>query len=383
MAAADSESPAPSRSTRRLGAALIALVWIVLLPLTGLAMAEWWIGSGLFQRAGRAPYYTKLWEAYHPFAIQYPNPFYLFFFPLEPERRLAIGNEIVSIDENGFRGPGPEAADGRKLGFLIGGSAAFGAYSSSDETTITAYMNDLQDEFHFVNAGVPSWNTTQELLRLILQLLPYEPDLVIAYDGANDAAILNRYLRWDQDFPPGTPENFDVLYEMVAELHRGGQNHVPLFQRFFPRVRREVQEEFVKARARKNPPNEADIERSVAAYAYNHQVMHDILRVRGARFVGVFQPILSMHRGVPESHKKAVRIPIYQKFHALAMGEYRPSFEFHDLSTYFDSLFDAVPSAAVNRGEEVVAETVFIDDAHLHDAGNELIAREIVSRLGL
>ena len=134
----------------------------------------------------------RLERGYKPFIVHHLHPLYLFFFPLEPADRLAIGNAVCRIDADGFREPGPRHAAGRKLAFLLGRSSAFGHFASSDATTITSYLNGMQEKYFFVNAGAPAWNSTQELFRLAYQILDYQPALVITYDGANDGALVAR-----------------------------------------------------------------------------------------------------------------------------------------------------------------------------------------------
>lgn len=107
-------------------------------------------------------------DCYNAFTRQYIHPYYYFFFPRDPKVIHSINNSVVSIDKNGFRGGGPELASDKKrrLAFVLGGSVAFGHGCSSDQNTISGYLNKIQSKYHFVNAGVPSWNSTQEFYRL-------------------------------------------------------------------------------------------------------------------------------------------------------------------------------------------------------------------------
>ena len=138
------------------------------------------------------PRYRELEAAYQPFTIQHLHPSFLFWFPLDPAERSALNNKVSSLSSDGFRGPGPMDKGTRQLAFILGGSAAFGHFATGNETTITGYLNALQDQYLFVNAGVPSWISSQELVRLALELVAHKPALVIAYDGFNDAATGGR-----------------------------------------------------------------------------------------------------------------------------------------------------------------------------------------------
>ncbi len=177
----------------------------------------------------------RLRRAYRPFTIQHLHPHYLFFYPLAPADRLALANPVCSLDADGFREPGPAAAAGRKLAVLIGGSAAFGHYATSNDTTIASYLNRLQREYFFVTAGVPSWNSTQELMRMAMQIAPMKPALVIAYDGVNDAALMGLGVDGSsQKYPMGTPESFDLLEDRLDEARR------PWKRITFPRLFAEI-----------------------------------------------------------------------------------------------------------------------------------------------
>ena len=144
-----------------LAKALIAAVWVVVMLVVLAVGLEYFLKTRSEKRRevrliGKERY-DEFARAYYPFGFQHINPTYLFFFPFEPEARTALSNEHVTLDEAGFRGQGPEFVGDRKLAFLIGGSTAFSS-ASSDSTTITGYLNQIQDRYFFVNAGVPSWN---------------------------------------------------------------------------------------------------------------------------------------------------------------------------------------------------------------------------------
>jgi hypothetical protein len=364
----------PRAFVRRFAALVIAFLWVAALLVIAAAGAEWYLEAA--KRSRYAARYGRIDAAYASFRVQHINPFYLFFFPLEAARRAAMGNDVCSVGPDGFRGPGPEAARGRKLAFVLGGSAAFGYDASSNDTTITGYLNRVQSDYHFVNAGVPSWNSSQEMIRLVHQILAHRPDLVIAYDGANDAAIVNRYERWGFDFPAGTPETFETLYSMVDDLRAGGA-WLQIPESLLPRLTRELRTAWWEARSGRGQPRAEAIERAAAAYRHNLEVMNDVVSARGGRFIGIFQPIRSLHRGVPDAHRSRRRLPVYREFHALVTGRHRPAGEYHDFATYFDTLYAQVPSIDIDAGEDVGEDTVFLDDVHLFDPGNRLIALAI------
>lgn len=110
---------------------------------------------------------------------------------LEPNQQF----ETISINSHGFRGD--EISDEKNEDYriiIIGGSTVFGAGSSSDQTTIPAYLEEFFKQSNFesnieiINGGIPSaYSYTEEYL-MKNSIVNLKPDLVIVYDGGNDAA---------------------------------------------------------------------------------------------------------------------------------------------------------------------------------------------------
>lgn len=104
-------------------------------------------------------------------------------------------SKTININSEGFRGP--EITKNKPLEtyriFILGGSTAFGSTSTSDETTISGYLQQKFNEdknvdfkVEVVNAGVPAAWSHVETLYIKQKLLDYSPDLFLIYDGWND-----------------------------------------------------------------------------------------------------------------------------------------------------------------------------------------------------
>jgi hypothetical protein len=369
----------------RTGKALIALLWLGLLALGIIIGAELWLqhreaarlAGTAMNRPDDATRLGRLTRAYEPPGVQHLHPQYLFFFPLDPADRLAIGNAVCRIDADGFRGPGPRHAAGRKLAFFLGGSSAFGHLASSDAATITSYLNDLQGEYFFVNAGVPAWNSTQELFRLAYQILDYQPALVITYDGANDGALVAWGDTASRAYPAGTPASFYLLERLVDDLR--AKDRRPLTWRLFPTLRQWWSPRHVPAPAPPGHAQPADpvMHAAVVRYLRNEARMRDLAAAAGARFVHVFQPVAWLHQHVDPAfdpwRAPDMRARITQ-FYRLVVTMHPRTFEFHDLSALFDQHFSSVP---VSRGD-VADDTVFVDPVHLYDPGNKIVAGHLL-----
>lgn len=277
-------------------------------------------------------------------------------------------------------------AGDRKLAFFLGGSAAFGHFASSDSTTITGYLNASQNEYHFVNAGVPSWNSYQELCRLENQILDYRPELVIAYDGGNDYALLEHFWRRGLDYPAGTPESFDELFALVGDI-RAGYVHVPrkpIWEGLFPRVSNGIQRRlFPKPRGKSgessNPITEplpdSLISAGVRRYLSNLFCMQAISEASGGRFIGVFQPVGEFHSNAPECKKN--RHPQFMEFKRSVLEKATTLHEYLDFSTIFESYPGKAPWLGEGIHQDLGDEVIFVDSFHLYDRGNRIVAQEI------
>ncbi|MGE0393262.1 MAG: hypothetical protein AB7I25_08910 [Vicinamibacterales bacterium] len=359
------------------------LVWVVALGLVGLAGAESFLRLRSARERARlrqaAPHRARIEDGCREAGTSHLHPHYLFFLPFTAERRAAISTGVCGITPDGFRKPGPDQRGARRLAFLIGGSVAFSDMASSDEATITSALNRLQDAYFFVTAGVPGWNSSQELSRVAFQLLDYAPALVVALDGANDAALADRYAGRGDDWA-GVPADFDLLAQMadrqtpLAALAGVRDALLPALT-----VRWRMQREAAEIAAH-GPPTAADMQRGASRYITNLTRMRDLVAASGGRFVAVFQPMAQLHRKLDAPFIGVRQLDAFHSAavqgaaaHGAAVTGAPAGLEFHDFARLFDGL---LPVVHVNEGE-VTPDTVFVDDVHLHDRGNALLAEAL------
>ena len=379
---------ARDNAVKLLGWGAITAAWIAVFCLLGATGLEFFL-KFKWEAEEAKPYSNKprfkqLVEAYRPFSVQHINPHYLFFFPFDRAKRAAVNNAVVTVNADGFRGPGPEKAGNREIAFLLGGSAAFGFYASSDETTITGYLNRIQERYFFVNTGVASWNSTQKLYRLANQIAEYKPALLIAYDGANDIAIMLTYAKNGVFYPPGTPESFDRLSALVenirAESRQSTGSYIEtLFPRLFMRAR--VAIDSYRMVGKSTHITEQMIEATVKKYTLNLSLMDSLSRAIGARFIGILQPMIRLHKNRPRELREEMEDGVYRRFHSMLLRGSPLKFEFHDFSSLFDTFDENELYFDRNGSADITDKTIFVDKVHLGDHGNELVARAILSRL--
>ena len=101
----------------------------------------------------------------------------------------------VHINSHGFRGPefSEQKPENTYRIFALGGSTTFG-HSLADDETWSAYLQkkfdqtDLKFNVEVINAGINKANSRTELKLIEDRLVDFGPDLVIMYDGWNDAS---------------------------------------------------------------------------------------------------------------------------------------------------------------------------------------------------
>ena len=108
----------------------------------------------------------------------------------EPNQHMST----ININSLGFRGNEFNLIknDNTYRIMMVGGSTTFGAGSTSDNTTIPAF---LEQKFHgekfnkieIINAGVGASNSLEEAYKIRTEYKKLQPNLFIIYDGWNDS----------------------------------------------------------------------------------------------------------------------------------------------------------------------------------------------------
>ena len=103
-------------------------------------------------------------------------------------------SETINVNDFGFRGEeiSKEKENNTFRIFVVGGSTTFGLYTTSDNSTITGYLQtffdskDLLFNVEIINAGIPSAFSYTEIKYIKEKLIDFQPDMFIIYDGYND-----------------------------------------------------------------------------------------------------------------------------------------------------------------------------------------------------
>jgi len=146
--------------------------------------------------------------------------------------------ETININSYGFRGSELtfEKPENTFRIFGVGGSTMMGSGSTSDVTTIPGFLQQSFDEIMFnpkiqvINAGISgAWSHTETNL-IKNKLLKFEPDLIIVYDGWNDASVgsdnpnimVDSWKnRWEEICLLGNEMGFDVIITIQPMVGTG------------------------------------------------------------------------------------------------------------------------------------------------------------------
>lgn len=125
--------------------------------------------------------------------------------------RLMVPNQhysTLNINSFGFRGAEitKEKQENTYRIFLVGGSTVFGAGATSDAATISGFLQKKFDNaklpfnVEVINAGTPGSHSLWESYYVKTTIREFKPDLVIVYDGWNDAGglALNAKINTDE-----------------------------------------------------------------------------------------------------------------------------------------------------------------------------------------
>jgi len=346
----------------------LSLFYVVLLgAVATVAAAELYLRQGSVSQGTTQSNYRRLADAHRPFSVKYAHPAYGFFFVPSDKIPAKHGDGVVDISRLGFRGPGPDEADGRSLAFLVGNSVVFG-FAPHDSLTITGFLNRIQDEYFFVNAGAPSWVSRQMHDRVVQELLPYRPALIVFWGGYNDASVAFRAARSGQRFEAGRIEQ--------------PTHPESWLRRFLGQIVPRITDRLERALLRVSATPDQSVDPAVASLAADAFVDHVLDAQRasaaaGVAFLAVYQPILHHHDHRPPDSVEEEQRVFFDRFRSEVLFRLEAdSLRMLDLGNLFDSRFEEVPLFTHGVGPDL-HDQVFVDRVHLYVPGNEVVAGAI------
>lgn len=238
--------------------------------------------------------------------------------------------------------------------FFVGGSVM--------QLSAAPAIDDLRGRLHergcnieVINSGRSGYVSGQEVVMILMEILPLQPDLIVAFNGYNDIT------RVEEGEEPGTPE---FTRAMESAFKAGSRVYQHLLNDL---TQRSFLVQFLAGRFVDNHPGSVDrqhevFERAVELYASNVQKMARIAHSYGSGLIVAIQPSLFLRdgRGPREAEiiaKRPERAQLHQRYFPLLIDRARTI-----------GLSERVLVRDMSRAFSGVPGDVFYDGAHFYGA---------------
>lgn len=276
----------------------------------------------------------------------------------------AISSQTTTISKDGERThtPPESTTTQKKVARFFGGSTMWGE-GSDDGHTIPALFNSLAPDYEVHNHGQLAYNTRQGLDALIsLYTKGEKADIVIFYDGVNDAAFL-----CPKEITELPAHRLVPMYRHKLYAGKSTAAKELLATVFYENIVKLAQAKKQKSRPEDSPydcvTNPAKAEQIAEIMMRNWELAHEIVTNRGGKFIAVLQPAAFI--GKPRTDHLELDHDLGKNFQAV-YGQIKKKIAernhpwIHDLSDRFDG-----------------NDYIFVDFCHVSPNGNEIIAKEI------
>lgn len=278
-------------------------------------------------------------------------------------KALPYQGKTTRISKKGLRTHDDDATDDNKaVARFFGGSTMWGE-GSDDQHTIPALFNDLNPQFKVYNHGQLAYNTRQELDDLISVYSREErTDLVIFYDGVNDAAFLCPEVIKELPAHRLVPMYREKLYVGRSALIKEVINKI--FLDNILAVIQKITYESTPERSAYDCVSDPQKAEAIAEMMMkNWEMAHEIVTRRNGTFIAVLQPAAFI--GTPRTDHLELDKELGENFEVIySLLQKKIAERKHpwiiDLSQAFNN-----------------DEYIFIDFCHVSPNGNAIIAREI------
>tara|TARA_Y100001949_G_C15989694_1_gene332274 strand:- start:4878 stop:5918 length:1041 start_codon:yes stop_codon:yes gene_type:complete len=269
----------------------------------------------------------------------------------------------VNINSYGFRGD--EISKEKPLNtfriFIVGGSTSASLGSSSDQTTISGYLQqylkEINQNIEVINAGVGGSFSYEEAKYVKNYLINFEPDLIIVYDSANDARyrILEDAAPYKKDYGVGPFKLSEIsnYYHTPFVLY-----HEFLKPTFFNvlNIDNEISEKIAKKWK----------DRWLNVCEFGN--LHDF------KTIIVIQPMLFTGNKILTVDESKIEDYTGNKFQTKKIIE-----QIIDESQYLEKECTGVYD--FTNTFDMIEEPIFFDDVHITDFGNDLIAKKLYKKI--
>ena len=272
---------------------------------------------------------------------------------LVPDQHMSTSN----VNSDGFRGSEIDQNKDKETTriFVVGGSTVFGV-GVSDNDAIPAQLQKIYDSseiknVEIINAGIPANMSFDELDLIKENIVNYQPDIVIIYDGFNDIA---------NNYRDASKENVSVNELILRTLMKNESYLTPnvILKNYFK----------WKSDNRSTTFNSETINEKVSIWTKSLDKVCAIGKENNFQTIIVLQPFLATGSKILSQEEKNYA----EKYDSVTMAKHYQVFsdhldEFKNCENTFDlrNIFDSHN------------ETLFFDQAHLGPYGNKIIAEKL------
>lgn len=275
--------------------------------------------------------------------------------------------------------PTPPNKSRHKIIWMFGGSTTRGA-TDHDERTIPSYLSHYLNRVEpylpavVINFGVDGFNSLLETKYLQKELIenPVPPDIIIFYDGANDAAY------FCQHRTPYGHHGYRRLRALIESYHRSFFGLLkPLNAAVMASFTKELYDKFRQGMVAIDPESPL-LKKLVELNNQRYDYVNKMAKSWGARFYLVFQPAWYVETcEVPQSlQEKEKKVLLLEKFSALRLNN---EVTLRALTARLQGkpYFADFQNVLCSRKEMVYQS----DGIHLWDVGRQMVARKLAGLL--
>lgn len=282
--------------------------------------------------------------------------------------------KYITINSDGFRGDEiRQKSENDFRIFILGGSTTFGIITSSDETTISGYLQDFFDNNNLdfvevINAGVGGANSRDEYFYLKTKLVEYEPDLIIMYDGWNDITSRTTFMHLSDEEYATKPQAETI---QINKIEKSGTGILKFFEiidyKTGIKLGAWVKSLYMIEEYGKD---------SNRIYSFSKQNWMNVCKLgKTTNFytVIVLQPILGTSDRKLTQHENSIEFGQFEKNNLQYMKDL--DFPSSDLMKECSLMMD------MRHAFDGINAPVFWDHGHTSDFGNQIIAKKLFEKI--
>ena len=337
-------------------------------------------------------YQKKLSVSPYNFAGSFLSPIFLNSNPFKKkdiDKINRLNEDIIKLENNGFRASHYNKSFKKAL--FLGGSTAFGIFSTSDNTTIPSYLNQKQTKYNFRNYGVPGWTSYQEFLSLVNNY-DQNINLVISLSGFNDFYNFYEFCKVNYD---NKNIKFANSYWIKLEEKISGRSFFELLLEKFPKSINIIKKIiFLENKSNTNVDNcsfekkkiVSLVEETTKKYFFINSFLKINNKINAPRYILIFQPFY-MPRNKINIQSEIFDSDDLEKFKKnyliyidlMMKSELCLELKCINFTTIFNTLENERPM--INENKNNLKRAFLVDPIHFTDRGNEFVANQILEFL--